>query len=54
MRAVQNESFWRQRWSNLLYSNDSMMPLPPEPFRFLGFTGGFYAMAMADFIGRLR
>lgn len=43
-----------KRWSDLLYLNDPMLALPPEPFRFLGFQGGYYAMRVADLLDQWR
>jgi glycine/D-amino acid oxidase-like deaminating enzyme len=40
------------RWKDLLYLHDPVMPLPPEPFRFLGFQGGYYGMRIKDEIDR--
>jgi glycine/D-amino acid oxidase-like deaminating enzyme len=40
------------RWKDLLYLHDPVMPLPPEPFRFLGFQGGYYGMRIQDAIDR--
>jgi glycine/D-amino acid oxidase-like deaminating enzyme len=39
-------------WENLLYLHDPVAPLPPEPFRFLGFEGGYLAMRFMDFLDR--
>jgi glycine/D-amino acid oxidase-like deaminating enzyme len=39
-------------WRDLLYLHDPLAPLPPEPFRFLGFQGGYYAMRFMDFLDR--
>jgi glycine/D-amino acid oxidase-like deaminating enzyme len=39
-------------WADLLYLHDPLAPLPPEPFRFLGFQGGYYAMRLLDFLDR--
>ena len=41
-------------WSNLLYLKDPMMPLPPEPLRFLGFQGGYLGMRLMDALDRFR
>jgi glycine/D-amino acid oxidase-like deaminating enzyme len=41
-----------ERWEDLLYLHDPVMPLPPEPFRFLGFQGGYYGMRIQDEIDR--
>jgi glycine/D-amino acid oxidase-like deaminating enzyme len=40
------------RWKDLLYLHDPVVPLPPEPFRFLGFQGGYYGMRIQDAIDR--
>jgi glycine/D-amino acid oxidase-like deaminating enzyme len=40
-------------WKNLLYLHDSVAPLPPEPFRYLGFQGGYLGMRFLDFLDRL-
>lgn len=40
------------RWKDLLYLHDPVMPLPPEPFRFLGFQGGYYGMRIRDALDR--
>jgi glycine/D-amino acid oxidase-like deaminating enzyme len=37
-------------WKELLYMKDRGWPLPPEPFRFLGFQGGYYAMRLGDWL----
>jgi glycine/D-amino acid oxidase-like deaminating enzyme len=37
-----------QRWNNLVYLRDRMPPLPPEPFRFLGFEGSYLGMQIMD------
>jgi gamma-glutamylputrescine oxidase len=39
-------------WENLLYLHDPVAPLPPEPFRFLGFQGGYLGMRFMDFLDR--
>lgn len=39
-------------WQELLYLHDPLAPLPPEPFRFLGFQGGYYGMRLMDFLDR--
>ncbi len=41
-------------WENLLYLHDPVAPLPPEPFRYLGFQGGYLGMRLMDFLDRLR
>ncbi|HEY7821077.1 MAG TPA: FAD-binding oxidoreductase, partial [Vicinamibacteria bacterium] len=33
-----------EHWENLLYLHDPVAPLPPEPFRFLGFEGSYLGM----------
>ncbi len=40
------------RWENLLYLHDPVAPLPPEPFRFLGFQGAYLGMRFMDFLDR--
>lgn len=40
-------------WKDLLYLHDPLAPLPPEPFRFLGFQGGYYGMRLLDVVDRL-
>jgi hypothetical protein len=37
-------------WENLLYLHDPVAPLPPEPFRYLGFQGGYLGMRFMDFL----
>ena len=37
---------------DLLYLHDPVAPLPPEPFRFLGFQGGYFGMRFMDFLDR--
>ena len=39
-------------WENLLYLHDPVAPLPPEPFRYLGFQGGYLSMRFMDFLDR--
>jgi len=39
-------------WKNLLYLHDPVAPLPPEPFRYLGFQGGYLSMRFMDFLDR--
>jgi glycine/D-amino acid oxidase-like deaminating enzyme len=39
-------------WENLLYLHDPVAPLPPEPFRYLGFQGGYLGMRFMDFLDR--
>ena len=39
-------------WENLLYLHDPVTPLPPEPFRYLGFQGGYLGMRFMDFLDR--
>ncbi len=41
-----NEDPWRE----LLYLHDPLAPLPPEPFRFLGFQSSYYGMRLLDFL----
>jgi glycine/D-amino acid oxidase-like deaminating enzyme len=41
------------RWNELLYLDDGSWPLPPEPFRFLGFQGSYYAMRFRDLLERI-
>ncbi len=43
-----------RRWNDLVYlqDNDRMLPLPPEPFRFLGFQGRYYGMRLLDALDR--
>lgn len=41
-------------WSDLLYLRDPIAPLPPEPFRYFGFQGGYVGMHFLDFVDRLR
>lgn len=36
------------RWEGLIYLKDKQLPLPPEPFRFLGFTGKYWWMRWQD------
>lgn len=43
-----------EAWSDLLYLKDPLMPLPPEPFRFIGFQAGYLGMRFMDFVERLR
>ncbi|MGH9461948.1 MAG: NAD(P)/FAD-dependent oxidoreductase, partial [Vicinamibacteria bacterium] len=40
------------RWKELLYLAGPGWPLPPEPFRFLGFQGSYYAMRLRDWLER--
>jgi len=40
------------RWKELLYLTGPGWPLPPEPFRFLGFQGSYYAMRLRDWLDR--
>ena len=40
------------RWKELLYLTAPGWPLPPEPFRFLGFQGSYYAMRLRDWLDR--
>jgi len=40
------------RWRELLYLTAPGWPLPPEPFRFLGFQGSYYAMRLRDWLDR--
>jgi glycine/D-amino acid oxidase-like deaminating enzyme len=42
-----------EAWENLLYLHDPVTPLPPEPFRYLGFQGGYLGMRLMDFLDRL-
>jgi glycine/D-amino acid oxidase-like deaminating enzyme len=37
-----------RRWDELVYRRDRPWPLPPEPWRFLGFQGSFLGMRLAD------
>ena len=39
-------------WENLLYLHDPVAALPPEPFRYLGFQGGYLSMRFMDFLDR--
>jgi glycine/D-amino acid oxidase-like deaminating enzyme len=39
-------------WENLLYLRDPVAPLPPEPFRFLGFEASYLGMRFMDFLDR--
>jgi glycine/D-amino acid oxidase-like deaminating enzyme len=41
-----------RRWDDLVYLEDRMLPLPPEPFRFLGFQGSYYGMRLMDALDR--
>jgi len=40
------------RWKELLYLTGPGWPLPPEPFRFLGFQGSYYVMRLRDWLDR--
>ena len=40
------------RWKELLYLTGPGWPLPPEPFRFLGFQGSYFAMRLRDWLDR--
>lgn len=40
----------RDRWEGLIYLNDAQWPLPPEPFKFLGFTGKYWWMLWQDWL----
>ncbi len=40
------------RWDGLIYLRDKQFPLPPEPFRFLGFTGKYWWMRFLDWRDR--
>ena len=41
-------------WSDLLYLKDPLMPLPPEPLRFIGFKAGYLGMRFMDLVERFR
>jgi glycine/D-amino acid oxidase-like deaminating enzyme len=41
-----------RKWQDLVYLEDRMLPLPPEPFRFLGFQGSYYGMRLMDALER--
>jgi glycine/D-amino acid oxidase-like deaminating enzyme len=41
-----------RRWNDLVYLRDRMLPLPPEPFRFLGFQGRYLGMRLWDALDR--
>ncbi len=38
------------RWEGLIYLKDKHWPLPPEPFKFLGFTGKYWWMRWQDYL----
>jgi len=40
----------RDRWEGLIYLQDKHFPLPPEPFKFFGFTGKYWWMRWQDFL----
>lgn len=38
------------RWEGLIYLEDKHLPLPPEPFKFIGFTSKYWWMRWQDFL----
>lgn len=43
-----------ERWQDLIYLRDRPWPLPPEPFRFLGFKASYYGMRLSDTVDGWR